>query len=39
VTLAITDFFVKLGFAAVLVGPFGYLRRVIPAYEEVESRA
>ena len=39
VSLAITDFFVKLGFAAALVGPFGYLRRMVPAYEEVESRA
>jgi uncharacterized PurR-regulated membrane protein YhhQ (DUF165 family) len=39
VSLAITDFFVKLGFAAALVAPFGYLRRLVPAYEEVKSRA
>ncbi len=39
VSLGITDFFVKLGFAAMLVGPFGYLRRMVPTYEEVESRA
>jgi hypothetical protein len=39
VSLAITDFFVKLGFAAALVAPFGYLRRMVPAYEEMKSRA
>ena len=39
VSLAITDFFVKLGFAVVLVGPFGYLRRLVPAYEDVKVRA
>lgn len=39
VSLAITDFFVKLGFAAALVAPFGYLRRLVPAYEEVKGRA
>ena len=38
VSWAVTDFFVKLGFAIVLVGPFGYLRGLVPTYEEGRGR-
>jgi hypothetical protein len=36
---AVTDFLVKLCFAVALVGPFGYLRRLVPTYEEAQGRA
>jgi uncharacterized PurR-regulated membrane protein YhhQ (DUF165 family) len=36
---AVVDFFVKIVFAVVLVAPYWYARRLVPAYEQVQSRA
>ncbi len=39
VSWAVVDFFVKLAFALALILPYGFARRVVPAYEEVKGRA
>jgi uncharacterized PurR-regulated membrane protein YhhQ (DUF165 family) len=39
ISWGIVDFFVKLGFAAALVVPYWYARRIVPAYEEASGRA